>query len=181
MGYGTELYIKKNSGRLNGWFSYSFSRTKKKIAGEFAEETVNNGQFYPAEFDRPHNLSMVATYQINRRLYLGANFLFSSGLPFTGPEVRFLSNGTFLTYFSERNQYRIPSYHRLDLSVRIDESLKKNKRLKGSWVFSLYNFYARRNAYSVFIGERNTSSPVAFKLSVLGRIFPSLTYNLRIE
>lgn len=181
VGYGTELYIKKNSGRLNGWLSYSFSRTKKKIAGNFAEETVNSGQFYPAEFDRPHNLSMVATYQINRRLYLGANFLFSSGLPFTGPEVRFLSNGTFLTYFSERNQYRTPAYHRLDLSVRIDESLKKNKRLRGSWVFSLYNFYARRNAYSVFIGERRTSSPVALKLSVLGRIFPSLTYNLRIE
>ncbi len=180
-GYGMELYIKKNTGRLTGWLSYSFSRTEKQIKGNFPEETVNNGNFYPAEFDRPHNLSIVGSYQVNRRLYFGANFLYSTGTPFTGPEVRFVSNNTFLTYFTERNQYRIPTYHRLDLSMRIDESLRKEKKLRGSWVFSIYNIYARRNAYSIFIGERNSSSPTAFQLSVLGRIFPSIAYNLRIE
>lgn len=181
IGYGSELYIKKNIGKLTGWLSYAYSRTQKRIVSDLREETVNNGQLYPSEFDRPHNISLVGSYQLSRRLAFGVNFTYITGLPFTGPEERYFSNGDLITYFSQRNQYRIPDYHRLDLSITVDESLRTEKKLKGSWIFSFFNVYGRRNAYSIFLGQRNTSLPVANQLAILGRLFPSVTYNLRIE
>ncbi len=180
-GYGSEFYLRKTSGRLIGWLSYTYSRTRKQINGASEEETVNEGNWYPSEYDRPHNLSVAGTYHFNRRISVGGNFVFSTGVPFTGPEVRYVTNGTFVTHFANRHQYRIPDYHRLDISLTIDESLRKDRKLKGSWTLSVFNLYGRRNAYSVFIGQRNTSSPVAYQLSVLGRWFPSITYNLRID
>lgn len=178
---GAELLVKKVKGRLVGWMSYSLSRTEKRIQGLYEEETINGGSYYPSENDRPHKFVLATNYQLDKRLQLGLNFTYNSGVPFTGPDVKYISNGVLVTHFSERNQYRIPDYHRLDISLTLEESNKKDKKLKGRWILSFYNVYGRRNAYSVFIGERATSSPTAYKLSVLGRMFPSIAYNLRIN
>ncbi|MEP1034538.1 carboxypeptidase-like regulatory domain-containing protein [Ekhidna sp.] len=178
---GAELLVKKVKGRLVGWLSYSLSKTEKRIQGTFGDETINDGKYYPSENDRPHKFVLATNYQLDKRLQLGMNFTYNSGIPFTGPDVKYISNGVLVTHFAERNQYRIPDYHRLDISLTLEESNKKDKKLKGRWILSFYNVYGRRNAYSVFIGERATSSPTAYKLSVLGRMFPSISYNLRIN
>ena len=178
--YGLELYVKKSEGRLSGWVSYTLSRTEKQIIGEFEEETINFGNYYVAEYDKPHNLSVVGSYSVTNRLKINGNFTYSSGRPFTGPDVKFRYNGNVLTYFANRNQQRIPNYHRLDLSITLEPGLKKKKLLDGSWTLSFYNVYGRENAYSVFIGERRTSAPIAYKFSILGSVFPSLTYNFEL-
>ncbi len=178
---GAEILVKKVKGRLVGWLSYSLSRTEKRVEGLYENETINGGKYYPSENDRPHKFVLATNYQLDKRLQLGMNFTYNSGIPFTGPDVKYISNGVLVTHFAERNQYRIPDYHRLDISLTLEESNKKDKKLKGRWILSFYNVYGRRNAYSVFIGERATSSPTAYKLSVLGRMFPSISYNLRIN
>ncbi|MEL7146660.1 MAG: hypothetical protein AAFO69_09855, partial [Bacteroidota bacterium] len=136
---------------------------------------------YPAEYDKPHNLSVVGEYNVSNRLTINGSFTYSTGRPFTGPDVKFRYNGNVLTYFAERNQLRIPNYHRLDIAFTLKPGLKKSRLLDGSWTLSFYNVYGRENAYSVFIGERRTSAPVAYKFAVLGSIFPSLTYNFELK
>lgn len=178
---GAEILVKKVKGRLIGWMSYSLSRTEKRIQGVNEDETINGGRYYLSENDRPHKFVLATNYQLDKRLQVGLNFTYNSGLPFTGPDVKYISNGVLVTHFAERNQYRIPDYHRLDISITLEESNKKDKKLKGRWILSFYNVYGRRNAYSVYIGERATSSPTAYQLSVLGRMFPSIAYNLRIN
>ena len=175
--YGVELYIKKKTGRLTGWASYTYSRTERQIKGISPEETINNGEFYPSDYDKPHNLSVVGNYQITRRWRLGANFAFSTGRPVTVPQQKFTIDGTQLAYYSERNADRIPNYHRLDFSVTLDGNHKKKKILDGSWTFSLYNVYARKNAFSVFFKDEEGRPPQAYRLSILGTIFPSVSYN----
>lgn len=178
--YGAEFYIKKKSGRLTGWASYTYSKTERKIKGASEEESINLGEYYPADYDKPHNLSLVANYQITRRWRFGANFTYSSGRPVTVPQQKFTINGTQLAYYSERNAGRIPDYHRLDFSVTLEGGHKKKKILDGSWTISLYNVYGRRNAYSVFFKDEAGVPPRAYKLSVLGTIFPSLSYHFEL-
>lgn len=178
--YGIEFFLKKNEGRFTGWMSYTLSRTEKQIAGQFEEEIINFGNYYTAEYDKPHNFSIVGDYRLSNRWKINGNFTFSSGRPFTGPDVKFRFDGNILTYFANRNQQRIPDYHRLDLSITMEPGLKKKKLLDGSWTLSFYNVYGRENAYSVFIGERRTSAPTAYKFSILGSVFPSLSYNFEL-
>lgn len=175
--YGVEFYAKKNVGKLTGWWSYTYSRTEKRIQSQFEEETINDGNFFPAEYDKPHNLAVVGSYQFNKRWSANFNFTFSSGRPFTAPQLEFPIQGGIVTYFFERNNARIPDYHRFDLGLTLDGSHRKDALLSGSWTLSIYNLYGRQNAYSVFVGDRKTSSPNTFKLSVLGTIFPSISYN----
>lgn len=178
--YGVELFVKKKTGRVTGWASYTYSRTQRKIGGSTDEETINNGDWYAADYDKPHNLALVSNFQINRRWRIGTNFTYSTGRPITAPEAKFTINGVELAYFSERNQYRIPNYHRLDLSITLEGNHKRKKVLDGSWTLSFYNVYFRRNAYSVFFRDLPGEPPAAYKLAVLGTIFPSLTYNFSL-
>lgn len=178
--YGIEFFFKKKEGRLTGWTSYTFSRTERQVDGLFPEEDINKGNYYPADYDQPHNLSVVANYQITKRWRMGFNFTFRTGRPTTAPEAKFTVNGTELAFFSERNQHRIPDYHRLDFSVTLEGGHKKKKILDGNWTFSLYNVYGRRNAYSVFFQDPPGAPPGAYKLSVLGAIFPSVSYNFEL-
>ena len=178
--YGIEFFLKKKSGRLTGWTSYTLSRTERKVDGLFPEEDINKGRYYPADYDQPHNLSVVANYQITKRWRMGFNFTYRTGRPTTAPEAKFTINGTELAFFSERNQHRIPDYHRLDFSVTLEGGHKRKKILDGNWTFSLYNVYGRRNAYSVFFQDPPGAPPGAYKLSVLGAIFPSLSYNFEL-
>jgi len=181
--YGIELLIKKNFGVFDGWLSYSYSRSLRKTDGKFPAETINDNEYYPSSFDKPHDLSFIANYHVNKRVKLSMNFSYSTGRPVTLPEYQFPSHRNRIVYFSDRNKYRLPDYHRLDISVSIDESLRKAKKWKGSWTFSILNLYGRKNPYSVFYQRQDPTFVNDFrtfsmyKLYIIGRPFPTVTYN----
>jgi len=177
--YGAELMISKNIGRLTGWLAYTYSRTLRKVDSSFPEERVNRGEWYPSYFDKPHDLTMVGNYQFTRRVRLGFNFTFSTGRPITLPESTYRIRNFDIANYSDRNQYRIPPYHRLDLSLSVDGNLKKNKKWDSSWTFAIYNLYGRNNPYSVFFQSTGSGRFSAFRLAILGRPFPSITYNFK--
>jgi hypothetical protein len=183
--YGAELFVKKNKGVVTGWFSYTYSQTHFLVNGSYPEEEINNGEWYAANYNKPNNLSLAVNYKLDNRITYSANFVYSTGRPYTSPEDKYIVNGIYIPNYTGRNQNRIPDYHRLDLSVTIEPNPKKETRFKGSWAFSIYNVYARKNAYSVFFRTKNDNSLLALKkvnayqLSVLGTIFPSVTYNFR--
>lgn len=177
--YGVELFIAKNIGRLTGWVAYTYARSLRRVESKFREERVNLGEFYPANFDKPHDLTVVGNYQFTRRVRMGMNFTYSSGRPITLPEGSYRVGGITIPNFSERNQYRIPPYHRLDLSFSIDGNLKKKKNWDSSWTFSIYNLYGRKNPYSIFFVNDMNEELSAYRLAILGRPFPSITYNFK--
>ena len=180
--YGLELQAKKKAGRLTGWASYVYSRSERQVNGEFPEEQINLGKYYPSNYDKPHNVKIVSNFRITQRWSFAANFTYSTGRPTTAPYSKFrinneLFNNITVANFSQRNQYRIPDYHRLDISVTLSEGHRKYRKWKGSWTFSVYNVYGRKNAYSVFFKDIHGVPPMPYKLSILGVPFPSLTYN----
>lgn len=175
--YGTELYVKKNKGKLTGWFSYTLARTERKIEG------INNNGWFPARFDKTHNLSVVALYQLNDRWSFSSNFAFNTGTPATFPTNRFEWGGWALpqNVNDSRNAARIPAYHRLDLGA----TLKSKKKLfgigQGEWVFSVYNAYNRRNPFSMYVrqNEDNNLKTEAVRYAVIGSVIPAVTYNFK--
>ena len=154
-----------------------------KTSSSFPEEQLWNGKYFPSEYDRPHDLSVVATYNISRRWRFTSNFVYLSGRPVTLPEKTYGYAGETLIWYSDRNKYRMPSYHRLDVALTLDENLRKKRMWKGSWTLSVYNLYGRNNPYSVYY-RKSVPSAVndyrvynLFRLSVIGIPVPSLTYN----
>jgi len=179
--YGVELSLNKKVGRLTGWLNYTYSRTMRKTTGEFDEEQINAGGYYPSIYDKPHDLSMVATYNISRRWRVSGNFVFISGRPVTLPELTYKYAGETLVYYSDRNKYRMEPYHRFDLSITFDENLRRRRMWKGSWTLSVYNLYGRKNPYSVYYRKTSPGSATRgyglYKMSIIGVPVPSLTYN----
>ncbi len=175
--FGAEFYLKKNKGKLTGWLSYTLSRTERKVSG------INNGDWFPARFDKTHNASIVALYQINDWWSLSANVSAYSGTPATFPTNRFEWNGFALpqNVYDVRNNSRIPWYHRLDIGATKKSKKKLFGKGQGEWVFSVYNVYNRRNPFSVYVrqGETNTLQTEAVRYSVIGSFVPAVTYNFK--
>lgn len=180
--YGTELMLKKNSGRFSGWASYTLARSERQVLG------INNNEWYPSRFDQTHNLSMTAFYELSKRVTLSANFVYNTGTPTTFVTTRFEQQGYVVpnSDANERNNVRIPDYHRLDLSITIDPKPNSNKRWKGQWVIGVYNVYSRRNPFTIFfrqdtdrIPEGNPINTEAVRLSVVGNFIPSISYNFK--
>ena len=173
--YGVELFFKKTKGRLNGWLSYTYSRSLRKFNPEAGSSImINNGDYYASAFDQPNIVSVVLNYKVGVRGFFSANFNYSTGRPITIPVSKF-SYDVYLSVLnhSKRNEYRIPDYHRLDLSFIIKDKPSKTRRFKDEWVFSVFNVYSRNNAYSITFDRFGKAK----KLSVLGSMFPSITYN----
>jgi hypothetical protein len=184
--YGIELLAKKTSGRLNGWLSYTFSRTMRKGDSPFPDEQINGGAYYPSVYDKPHDLSAVMNYKISRRWRFSGNFVYSSGRPITLPEQKYMFQGSQVVVFSDRNKYRMPPYHRMDVSITLDQNLRTKHMWKGSWTFSIYNVYGRDNTYSVFYKKggqsgygTNESRYDIYRMSIIGMPVPSVTYNFK--
>lgn len=183
--YGFEFFAKKNTGRLNGWVSYTFSRAFQKTNGQYPEEKINGGAWYPSVYDKPIDLSAVMNYKISRRWRFSGNFVFSSGRPITLPEQKYTSGVYQVVVFSDRNKYRMPAYNRADVSITLDENLRRKRMWKGSWTFSIYNLYGRKNPYSVFyrkgsmIQDSGQSSYEIYMMSIIGVPVPSITYNFK--
>jgi hypothetical protein len=183
--YGLELFAKKNEGRLNGWISYTYSRTFRKGESQFSAEYINGGNYYPSVYDKPHDIAAVMNYKISRRWRFSGNFVFSSGRPITLPEQKYNFGSNQVVFYSERNKYRMPPYHRMDVSITFDENLRIRRMWKGSWTFSIYNLYGRKNPYSVFyrkdesLQSTEKNQYAIYKLSIIGVPVPSITYNFK--
>jgi len=176
--YGVELSVEKKSGRFYGQLNYTWSRTLIRTVSEFEEELINDGEYFPANYDKPHNLNVLANVKLLRRLIFSASLNYSTGRPITYPVAQYKLGDQVFLHYSRYNQYRIPDYFRTDLSVTIEGNLKSNKLIHGTLTFSLYNLTGRKNAYSVYF--RSEGSKVeAYKLSIFGTAIPTVTYNFR--
>ncbi|MBT0812152.1 TonB-dependent receptor [Litoribacter ruber] len=180
--YGAEFFLKKRHGKLTGWISYGFSRTMRQVVSEFEEETINQGEFFPSNWDQPHDLSVVATYQLTRRLSFSGNFNYRSGRPITLPTSIYTINDNIVIDYSHRNQGRIPDYHRMDLSLTYDGNQRKSSTYKSNVTLALYNVYARRNPFSWFFSPTGAGTvPRSYRLAVIGTMIPSVTYNFQFK
>jgi len=172
--YGIELLLKKPEGRTRWSVGYTFSRVLIRNKESFNDELINSGNWFPASFDRPHDLIITLNYLYSRRVSFSANYNFSSGRPVTYPVSSFKIGDIVLTHFSERNKYRLPDYSRLDIAVRVTGELKTKKLVHPYWIFSVYNVTGRQNVYSVFF--KNEGNIVrGYYLSVFGRAIPSIS------
>ncbi len=176
--YGVEFLVKKNSGRFNGYFGYTYSKSLVKLDSQLMQERVNNGEFFPANYDKPHDFSMVANYKLTKRFSFSGNFTYQTGRPITYPIGRFVFAGEEQVLYSDRNQYRIPDYYRLDLGVNIEGNHKKEKLAHSFINISVYNVLGRNNPYSVFFV--NESGEIkAYKTSIFSVPVPTITYNFK--
>ncbi len=176
--YGLEFMLRKNTGKLNGWVNYTYSRALIQVAGEFPTETINNGDFFPASYDKPHSVNVLANWKFSRRFGVSTNFTYSTGRPITYPVAKYYYNGTPRLHYSDRNQFRIPDYLRLDLSINIEGNHKVHKLNHSSWTFAVYNLTGRNNAYSVYFVSKEGKIK-GYQLSIFAEAIPTITYNFR--
>jgi hypothetical protein len=172
--YGLELLARKNSGKLNGWVSYTLSASRRKIA------EINNGNSYRAPYEKPHNIAIVLNYEFNERAVLSANWVYSTGAPVTFPTGRAVIGNVIVPVYSDRNAYRLPDYHRLDLSFSIKGKNKKERKWQGEWNFSVYNAYGRKNAWTInFVQDSSNPGQTYAEKTYLFSIIPAITYNFK--
>lgn len=170
--YGLEIGLKKKTGKFTGWLSYTLSRTERKIDG------INDGAWYLARQDRLHDLTLVGTYQLNTKWSFSSNFVFYTGNAVTFPSGKYEVNGTTTYYYTSRNGYRMPNYHRWDLSATYEG--KKHKRYQANWNFGLYNVYGRENAWTInFEDDPNIPNQTRAVQTALFKYVPSVTYNFK--
>ncbi|UXP33515.1 TonB-dependent receptor [Reichenbachiella agarivorans] len=182
--YGLELMVKKNTGRVSGWVSYTLAKTELQVDG------INNDNWYPTRYDQRHNFKVAAFFDLNERITFSGNFTFISGTPTTYPNSKYVIQDSFVVPHNndnERNNIRIPNYHRLDLATTIElGKLVPNKRYHSELVISVYNVYSRRNPFSIYFTQEDaeTSSgqlaqTEARQVSIIGNYIPSISYNFR--
>ncbi len=189
--YGAEFYVKKNTGVVNGWISYTLAKTERLVDGINTDE-LGRPRWFPTRFDKRHTLTSVLLIDPPGRRFgrtgsgpgrwnFSATFTLASGTPATFPTNRFEYGGYVAQVINARNNYRIPSYHRLDLAATLQGRKRPGKRKEDNWVFSVYNVYARKNAFSVFF-RQNPDDPrqtEAVRYSVFATAIPSVTYNFK--
>jgi hypothetical protein len=176
--YGIEFLLKKTKGKLNGWVGYTYSRSFVRLDGDSPEETVNNGDFFPSNYDKPHDFSVVGNYKLTRRYSLSANFVYQTGRPVTIPVGNFVLDGSEFVFYSDRNSFRIPDYYRLDISVNIEGNHKIKKFAHSFWNISIYNVLGRNNPFSVFF-VTDDGEIKAYQSSIFSIPIPTITYNFR--
>jgi hypothetical protein len=178
--YGMEILFRKNEGKLKGWLAYTLSKSEQQTPGRTQTENgINNGKWYNTPFDKTHDISLTASYELNKKWTLNSNFIFQTGQPTTFPNSQYEFNGIVVPNYETRNSSRLPSYHRLDVSANYNPNPNSNKRFKGEWVFGIYNIYNRRNATNITFREnRITGTNEAIRLAIFG-IVPSVSYNFK--
>jgi TonB dependent receptor/CarboxypepD_reg-like domain/TonB-dependent Receptor Plug Domain len=175
--YGTELFVNKTKGRLTGWIGYTLSWTFRKFA------QLNFGDQYPAKYDRRHDMSAVAIYELSKKWKLSGTFVYGSGNAATLPQRFYIVGGVLTQEYSRINEYRLPSYHRLDFAATLTPKKNERRKWKTEWVFSIYNVYSRQNPYFIYFDQ--TGSPLDGSLKVQGKqvsifpIIPAVTWNFK--
>jgi hypothetical protein len=170
--YGAEFMVRRKIGRMTGWLSYTWSKTMRQF------DEISNGNPFPARHDRTHDISVVTMYNLGRKLKLSASWVYYTGNAVTFPSGKYEIDGKIIGYYTERNGYRMPDYHRLDLGLVWLR--KKTDKFESSWSFSVYNAYARENAYFIDFREIEDSSGLTEAVQVsLFRAIPSVSYRFR--
>ena len=175
--YGMEFSVSKKYGLWTGNLAYTYSRSLIKFNNELAGEQINNGKWFPSSYDQPHQFNIQIKHSMNPVHSFQIHFTYKQGRPVTAPVGAYLLGDVLVTNYSERNRYRIPDYHRLDLSYTLDRTQSRMKGLKSSFTLAFYNVYGRKNPYTIFFQRDERGIHQAYKLSVLGSVFPSLTWN----
>ncbi|MEO5684936.1 MAG: TonB-dependent receptor [Chitinophagaceae bacterium] len=172
--YGIEWLLKRKAGKLTGWLSYTLAKTERKIDG------INNNGWYNARQDRTHDIAIVAMYQLNKKWSFSANWIFYTGDAVSFPSGKYSSGGEVYFYYTERNGYRMPNYHRLDLGATLQ--LKNKKHWSSELAFSLYNAYGRENAYTIQF-RQNEDDPAKTEAvrTALFKYIPSISYNFKFK
>jgi hypothetical protein len=170
--FGVEFFIKKRVGKFTGWIGYTLGKTEKQF------DQINQGDWYPARQDRRHDIAIVGSYRINQKWTVSSNWVFYTGDAVTFPSGQYIIDENSIPLYTERNGYRMPNYHRLDISATYLG--KQTRRFQSSWNFSLYNVYARENAYSISFRESENNPYVneAVRLALFS-IIPSITWNFK--
>ncbi len=180
--YGLEVLFKKNEGNFTGWLSYTLSKSEQLTPGRTANEPgINNGDWYNTPFDKTHDVSINASYELSKKWTFNTNFIFQTGQPTNYPVAVYEFQNLSVPFYDDnrRNADRLPAYHRLDIAATLTPSKNKNRRWKGEWVFGIYNIYGRDNAASLsFRQNSDTSRNEAVQTSIFGLI-PSVTYNFK--
>jgi len=177
--YGVEFMVKKQQGNVTGWISYTYSRVFIKVDSPFREEKVNDGEYFPANYDKPHDLKVVINAKASRRFNLTSNFVYSTGRPITYPIAFYDFYNSNNVYYSKRNDYRIPYYMRLDLSATVNGNLRAKKLNHSSLTATVYNVLGRKNPYSIFFKNEN-GAVNGYQMSIFARPIFMLTYNFRL-
>lgn len=176
--YGVELMVKKSSGKLNGWVSYTYSRTKLRQNDPMILNPVNNGDWYPADFDKPHDLKFVGNFRFTHRFSFSLNCDYSTGRPITLPVSKYHYGGGEFVYYSDRNRYRIPDFFRMDASFNIEPSHHLTLLTHSSISIGVYNLTGRKNAYSVYyISEGGKLK--GYRMAIFGMPIPFISYNIK--
>lgn len=176
--YGIEFLIKKNEGRLNGWIGYSYSRSFIQLASEFREEQINNGEYFPSNYDKPHDINIVTNYKLTKRFSFSTNFTYQTGRPVTYPIGKYNYNGAEYLHYSQRNEFRIPDYYRLDVGFNIEGNHKIKKFAHSFWNISIYNVLGKNNPYSVFFVTED-GKVKAYQSSIFSSPIPTITFNFK--
>jgi hypothetical protein len=172
--YGAEFMIRKNEGKITGWFSYTISKTERNI------RDIQEKGWFTSIYDIPHDLTFVASYNLSKRIIMSTNFVYQSGRPVNSPVARWEYGNLVLPYYPGRNKDRMPAYHRLDVGMELKGKYKPGRKYFTSWNISIYNIYNRKNANVIYFmqDDDNPNITRASKIAMFG-IFPSVTYNFR--
>ncbi len=186
--YGLELLLRKNTGKFQGWLAYTLSKSEQRTPGRVSnidngrsnlETGINFGEWYNTPYDKTHDISFYGSYDWTDKWSFNTNFIYQTGQPTNYPVGQFEFQGLTVPYYGLRNQERLPDYHRIDLSATLTPRKNKNRKIKGEWVFSVYNVYNRKNAASInFRRNQDTSVNEAVRTSIFG-IVPAVTYNFK--
>lgn len=172
--YGIEFLLRKKYGKLTGWIGYTLSRTERKFA------QINNGNYFPARQDETHDISIVGIYKLSPKWTLSGNWVYNTGNAVSFPTGKYYVNNQTVFLYTERNGYRMPAYHRLDLAATWESPKNKNRKYQSSWTFSLYNVYGRQNAYTIqfLVDPDNPNKTIAQQISLF-RFVPGITWNFK--
>jgi hypothetical protein len=188
--YGIEFFVKKNFGKTTGWIGYTLSRTERQF------DAINRGQWFPATFDRTHDISVVAAHQLTDKWTVSGTFVFGTGRAITLPVSGYFIENTLVYNYSDRNSFRMRDYHRMDLSATYSTSqtktitdkvtgeiIGKRKRIQSQWVFSIYNVYNRLNPYFYYFDNQGEAANGTFQVQAkqvsLFPILPAVTWNFQ--
>ncbi|WP_289040243.1 TonB-dependent receptor [uncultured Zobellia sp.] len=186
--YGLEFLLRKNEGKFQGWLAYTLSKSEQRTPGRtielqdgtsFTETGINSGAWYNTPYDKTHDISAYASYDLNQKWNFNTNFVFQTGQPTNYPIGQFRFQGLTVPYYGLRNEERLPAYHRMDVSATLTPKKNKNRKWQTEWVFSVYNVYNRRNAASIsFSRNEDTGANEAVRTSIFG-VVPAVTYNFK--
>ncbi len=177
--YGIEFMLKKPFGKFTGWLNYSYSRSMVQVADNITGESINFGKQYASNYDRPHTLNLVANFNASKRISISGNLSYATGRPITYPTAIYYLDGKKILHYSERNEYRIPDYFRVDMALKIEGNLLSKKLGHSSFILSVYNLTGRKNAYSVYFKSENGRIK-GYKMSIFGTQIYSITWDFKL-